>query len=200
MTSDRDRKLIGLYLDGELAPIRAVELERRIASSPELRAELDAQRKLKERVATTGPRLTDAHFEGFSAKVAQKLRESSESGERVVFRAPTNPVVFRYATATIAAVLLVSLLSFSYFFKKPSDTRSVRIIEVEVADGTKMGVYTPENARHTVIRLSPPVDPVQVTHVETADGYDYEVSTNTGSKSVTIRLNPVDEDEETPEE
>src|SRR5262245_50147080 len=69
-TSDPTSRQISLYCDGELSPEEARRIEGQIAQRPELKARVEFQRKLRQRLATVLLAPATA-----PADLAQRIRE-----------------------------------------------------------------------------------------------------------------------------
>jgi hypothetical protein len=94
---------IAALADGLVPPARAAAIEARAATSPELAAAIDAQRR-----AVTALRAAAAEAAGDGAPPA--LRARIEAARRPARRAPRRTLALGAALAAVAAVLLVVLL------------------------------------------------------------------------------------------
>jgi hypothetical protein len=105
--SDRDLSELAALADGLLSPKRAERLEQRVASSPQLAAALDVQRRAV-RAARTVRSLDDPAPERLRARVERERTRHARAAPRRLLRVAAGGVAAACACVALALVVLPS--------------------------------------------------------------------------------------------
>lgn len=148
---DKNKHLISKYLEGELNPIEAREFEEALATDHELQEEMDLYREVDEALSDTEVLDMRAQLDEIHEELTPQLEKiTRKSSKRVL----------RYAVAASLAVM-ISLGTYSLFFKKVNDTRIVtqfykpydvtlvnRSMSTDVQAALGDALYRYENGQH----------------------------------------------------
>ena len=199
MNARKTSELLEAYLDGELSPAMMLEVERELAASAPFAALLAELKEMRADIASAGePHISEAKMEGFAARVREAYITAPY--KPIPVAAPVSPFAFslrrRTVVGSVAAIVLVMFLSFSYGFSRGYEEgggaiqeNGLRIYNVECNNGGDISVHVNESENYGIVRFTNKEPGNVVIHkIETAVGIDYDLEVDPHTGDATIRF------------